>query len=57
MSFDSVIEEKIGFGKTQYIPFAFLCLVDMNDGSQLVLSSYNDTQARSSRPSSNRNGT
>jgi hypothetical protein len=38
MAIDKIVEEKIRFGPAQYIPFIFLCLVDMNDGAQLVLS-------------------
>ncbi len=38
MAIDKIIEEKIKFGPAQIIPFIFLCLVDMNDGAQLVLS-------------------
>ena len=38
MGIDKIVEEKIKFGPAQYVPFIFLCLVDMNDGAQLVLS-------------------
>ena len=38
MGIDKIVEEKINFGPAQYVPFIFLCLVDMNDGAQLVLS-------------------
>ena len=40
MAIDKIIEEKIKFGPAQYVPFIFLCLVDMNDGAQLVLSNH-----------------
>jgi hypothetical protein len=38
MTIDKIIEEKVGFGPAQWIPFIFLSLIDMNDGAQLVLS-------------------
>ena len=38
MIVDRLLEEKVGFGKAQYLPLIFLSLVDLNDGAQLILS-------------------
>ena len=38
MIFDKILEEKVKFGRAQIITLVFLCLVDLNDGAQLVLS-------------------
>lgn len=40
LSIDEVFDKKIGLGKAQYISIMCLCLIDMNDGAQLVLSSF-----------------
>ena len=40
MIVDEIFENKVKFGKAQYIPLIFLSLVDLNDGAQLVLSNY-----------------
>jgi hypothetical protein len=40
LSIDDVFDNKIGLGKAQYISILCLCLIDMNDGAQLVLSSF-----------------
>jgi hypothetical protein len=39
-SLDQFFTERIGLGKAQYLTIIALCLVDMNDGAQLVLSSF-----------------
>lgn len=39
-SLDQFFEERVGLGKAQYMSILALCLVDMNDGAQLVLSSF-----------------
>jgi MFS family permease len=36
ISFDQILENKIGFGKYQIIAIGFLCLVDFNDGVELL---------------------
>lgn len=35
-NFDEILENKIGFGRYQLITMAFLCLVDFNDGVELL---------------------
>ena len=40
MILDRIFDEKIGFGPAQYVTFGFLSLVDLNDGAQLILSSF-----------------
>ena len=40
MTLSSFINTRIGFGKFQIQCFLVLCLIDMNDGVQLVLSSF-----------------
>jgi len=40
MNFTQLINEKIGFGKYQIHTFLILCLIDLNDGVQLILSSF-----------------
>ena len=39
-SLDQFFTERVGLGKAQYVSILALCLVDMNDGAQLVLSSF-----------------
>ena len=36
ISFDTILENKIKYGKYQLIGMAFLCLVDFNDGVELI---------------------
>lgn len=38
MIIDQIIDNKVGLGRAQYLTFAFLSLVDLNDGAQLILS-------------------
>lgn len=40
MILDSIFDNKIGIGKAQYFPLFFLSLIDLNDGAQLILSTY-----------------
>ena len=40
MGLDRLINERIGLGRFQIHSFLILCLIDMNDGVQLVLSSF-----------------
>lgn len=40
MGLNNVIEERIGLGPFQIRAFLVLCLIDMNDGVELVLSSF-----------------
>ena len=35
-TFDCILEEKLGFGKYHFISLLFLCLVDFNDGVELL---------------------
>lgn len=39
-SLDQFFQDRVGLGKAQYLSILALCLVDMNDGAQLVLSSF-----------------
>jgi len=36
LNFDDILEKRIGFGKYQYLTVLFLCLVDFNDGIELL---------------------
>jgi len=36
LNFDEILEKRIGFGKYQYLKVFFLCLVDFNDGIELL---------------------
>ena len=40
MILDSIFDNKIGIGPAQYIPLLFLSLIDLNDGAQLILSTF-----------------
>jgi MFS transporter, putative metabolite:H+ symporter len=40
MNLNSIINQRIGFGTFQIRAFLILCLIDMNDGVELVLSSF-----------------
>lgn len=40
LSVDELFDTRIGLGRAQYISILSLCLIDMNDGAQLVLSSF-----------------
>jgi hypothetical protein len=40
MGLDEILDNRIGLGKAQLIPLLFLSLVDLNDGAQLILSTY-----------------
>ena len=35
---DNILDNKVGLGKSQYLSFLFLGLIDLNDGIQAVLS-------------------
>jgi putative MFS transporter len=40
MGLNNIVEDRIGLGKFQIRIFLVLCLIDMNDGVELVLSSF-----------------
>lgn len=40
MILDTIFDNKIGIGRAQYIPLFFLSLIDLNDGAQLILSTF-----------------
>jgi putative MFS transporter len=40
LSVDELFDTRIGLGRAQYTSILCLCLIDMNDGAQLVLSSF-----------------
>ncbi len=40
MTLDKIINERVGLGKYQFQSFLILCLIDMNDGVELILSSF-----------------
>ena len=37
---DHIIDTKVGLGKAQIVAYIFICLVDVNDGVQGILSNY-----------------
>lgn len=40
LSADEFFDKRVGLGRAQYVSILCLCLIDMNDGAQLVLSSF-----------------
>jgi MFS transporter, putative metabolite:H+ symporter len=40
MRLDSIINERVGFGRFQVFSFALLCLIDFNDGVEIILASF-----------------
>jgi hypothetical protein len=36
ITFDTILENKIGLGSYQWVLLFFLCLVDFNDGVELI---------------------
>lgn len=50
MGLNRLIDERVGLGKFQIHSFLILCLIDMNDGVQLVLSSFLNPIIKASFP-------
>ena len=50
MELDNIMNNRIGLGPFQLRCFFILCLVDMNDGVELVLSSFLNTIIKASFP-------